>query len=110
MNDANAPKKTVTLIRGDGIGPEVADAVVYVLEAAGAPLAFEEAVVGRAAEEREGDPLPDKVLESIRRNRVRRTSATPSSISMSAAPTARAATSMPSPASRNRHNRGGATA
>ncbi|MDQ6893139.1 MAG: isocitrate/isopropylmalate family dehydrogenase [Acidobacteriota bacterium] len=63
-------KIPVTLIRGDGIGPEVSDAVVAILEAADAPLAFEEAVVGRAAETREGDPLPPRVLESIRRNRV----------------------------------------
>jgi isocitrate dehydrogenase (NAD+) len=63
-------KQTITLIRGDGIGPEVADAVVAVLEAAGAPLSYEEVVVGRAAEEAEGDPLPEKVLASVRRNRV----------------------------------------
>jgi len=63
-------RATVTLIRGDGIGPEVADAVLSVLEAAGAPLDFEEAVVGRRAEEAEGDPLPARVLESIRKNRV----------------------------------------
>ena len=44
-------KRTVTLIRGDGIGPEVADATVAVLEAARAPLSFEEVVVGREAEE-----------------------------------------------------------
>jgi isocitrate dehydrogenase (NAD+) len=61
---------TVTLIRGDGIGPEVADAVVSLLQTAGAPLDFEEAVVGLRAEETEGDPLPPRVLESIRRNRV----------------------------------------
>ena len=65
-----ASKATVTLIRGDGIGPEVADAVVSILEAAGAPLEFEEAVVGRGAEETEGDPLPTRVVDSIRRNRV----------------------------------------
>jgi isocitrate dehydrogenase (NAD+) len=64
------PRRTITLIRGDGIGPEVAEAVVSILEAAGAPLDFEEAVVGRAAEEAEGDPLPPRVLESIRKNRV----------------------------------------
>jgi isocitrate dehydrogenase (NAD+) len=65
------PARTrVTLIRGDGIGPEVADAVLTVLEAAGAPLEFEEAVVGRLAEETEGDPLPPSVLDSIRKNRV----------------------------------------
>ena len=63
-------KRTVTLIRGDGIGPEVSDAVVSILEASGAPLAFEDQVVGRAAEESEGDPLPLRVLESIRRNKV----------------------------------------
>jgi isocitrate dehydrogenase (NAD+) len=64
-----ASRKTrVTLIRGDGIGPEVADAVVSVLEAAGAPLEFEDAVVGRRAEETEGDPLPQAVLDTIRKN------------------------------------------
>jgi isocitrate dehydrogenase (NAD+) len=65
-----APSVRVTLIRGDGIGPEVTDAVLAILEAAGAPLDFEEAVVGRKAEETEGDPLPARVVESIRRNRV----------------------------------------
>ena len=63
-------RHTVTLIRGDGIGPEVADAVLSILAAAGTPLDFEEAVVGRAAEEAEGDPLPTRVLEAIRRHRV----------------------------------------
>jgi isocitrate dehydrogenase (NAD+) len=63
-------KKPVVLIRGDGIGPEVADAVVSVLEAARAPLEFEEAVVGRRAEETEGDPLPPGVVELIRRRGV----------------------------------------
>ena len=60
----------VTLIRGDGIGPEVADAVLAILSAAGAPRGFAEGVVGRVAEETGGDPLPPEVLESIRKNRV----------------------------------------
>jgi isocitrate dehydrogenase (NAD+) len=60
----------VTLIRGDGIGPEVSDAAVAILEAARAPVAFEEVVVGRAAEQAEGDPLPPRALESIRKNGV----------------------------------------
>jgi len=60
----------VTLIRGDGIGPEVADAVLAILEASAAPLEFEEVVVGRVAEETGGDPLPPEVLDSIRKNRV----------------------------------------
>ena len=64
------PSTTVTLIRGDGIGPEVADAVVSILEAARAPIAFEESVVGSEAEQTEGDPLPERVLAAIRENRV----------------------------------------
>ncbi len=63
-------EKTIVLIRGDGIGPEVSDAVVSILEKSGAPLAYEEAVVGREAERREGEPLPGRVLEAIRRHRV----------------------------------------
>ena len=62
--------RTITLIKGDGIGPEVADAAVAVLEASRAPLSFEEVVVGREAEKLYGDPLPASVLESIRKNRV----------------------------------------
>lgn len=61
-----ARKRPIILIRGDGIGPEVADAVVSILEAAAAPITFQEAVVGRDAEEREGDPLPARVLDAIR--------------------------------------------
>jgi isocitrate dehydrogenase (NAD+) len=64
------PERTVTLIKGDGIGPEVADAVVLILEAARAPLRFEEVVVGVEAERLEGDLLPPRALESIRRNTV----------------------------------------
>jgi isocitrate dehydrogenase (NAD+) len=62
-----SPTRDVTLIRGDGIGPEVADAVVGILEAAGAPLCFQEVVVGGQAEKREGDPLPPPALDAIRK-------------------------------------------
>jgi isocitrate dehydrogenase (NAD+) len=48
----------------------VADAVVAILESAKAPLRFEEAVIGREAEKREGDPLPPRVLELLRKHRV----------------------------------------
>jgi len=58
------------LIKGDGIGPEVADAVLTILEAAGVSLRFEEVLVGEKALEREGDLLPERALESIRRNGV----------------------------------------
>ncbi len=64
------PTRTITLIRGDGIGPEVSDAVLEILSAAGAPLAFEEVVVGREAERGEGDPLPERAIASIRKNRL----------------------------------------
>src|SRR5258708_29391472 len=63
-------KTMITLIAGDGIGPEVAAATVRVLEAAGAELAWEPQLAGKEALLRFGDPLPPEVLESIRRNRV----------------------------------------
>lgn len=66
----SAATRTVTLIRGDGIGPEVSDAVLSILEAAGAPLRFEEVSVGVKAEKDEGVPLPERALDSIRRNSV----------------------------------------
>ena len=60
----------VTLIPGDGIGPELADAAVTVFAATGIPIEWERVEAGEAVLEREGTPLPDSVLESIRRNRV----------------------------------------
>ena len=62
---------TVTLLPGDGIGPEVSDAVCTVLEAANVPVQWERFdAVGYAGVEQYGTPLPDVVLDSIRRNRV----------------------------------------
>jgi isocitrate dehydrogenase (NAD+) len=61
-------KTTVTLIPGDGIGPEVSDAAVRVLDAACADLQWERHVAGAEALEKYGNPLPPEVLESIRRN------------------------------------------
>jgi isocitrate dehydrogenase (NAD+) len=63
-------KIPVTLIRGDGIGPEIADAVLRILEAAGAQLEFDEQIAGLAAVERERDPLPAHTVESIERTRL----------------------------------------
>jgi isocitrate dehydrogenase (NAD+) len=62
--------RTITLIPGDGIGPEVTEAAVSVLEASGVKLRFEKAVAGEEALEKYGTPLPDETLESVRRNRV----------------------------------------
>jgi len=65
---------TVTLIPGDGIGPEVTRAMQRVVEAAAALSGFgvewEVRQAGQAVVERYGTPLPDHVLESIRRNKV----------------------------------------
>jgi len=60
----------VTLIPGDGIGPELADAAVTVLDATGIAFEWERVEAGEAMLERHGTPLPEEVLESIRRNRV----------------------------------------
>lgn len=62
--------QTVTLIPGDGIGPEITEAVVRILEAAGADLRWEEQIAGETALKQVGDPLPKATLESIRKNRV----------------------------------------
>jgi isocitrate dehydrogenase (NAD+) len=61
---------TVTLIPGDGIGPEVAAAAVRVLSATGIEFNWETVMAGAEAAGREGNPLPPAVLESIRRNKV----------------------------------------
>jgi isocitrate dehydrogenase (NAD+) len=59
----------VTLIPGDGIGPELVDATVPVLEATGAEFEWDRQEAGEAQLERYGTPLPEHVLESIRANR-----------------------------------------
>jgi len=61
---------TITLIPGDGIGPEVTTAAVRVLEATGIEFNWEQAIAGQQAQDKYGTPLPDDLLESIRRNKV----------------------------------------
>lgn len=63
-------KYRVTLIPGDGIGPEVTDATCRVLEAAGAPVEWDTQLAGMAAVEAGYTPLPESVLSSLGRNRV----------------------------------------
>jgi isocitrate dehydrogenase (NAD+) len=60
----------ITLIPGDGIGPEVADATKLVLEAAGVAIDWEVHDAGAHVAEKRGTTLPNEVLESIRRNKV----------------------------------------
>jgi isocitrate dehydrogenase (NAD+) len=61
---------SITLIPGDGIGPEVTAAVVRMLEASGVSIAWETHDAGVLAVERCGDPLPPTLVESVRRNKV----------------------------------------
>jgi len=61
---------TVTLIPGDGIGPEVAGAMRRVIEATGVQIKWEVQEAGEATIKKYGTPLPEQVLESVRRNRV----------------------------------------
>ena len=59
--------ETVTLIPGDGIGPEITGAVVRILEKAGADLRWDEQIAGETALKQVGDPLPKATLDSIRK-------------------------------------------
>src|SRR5215212_938803 len=59
----------VTLIPGDGIGPELAEATRHVLDVSGVAIDWEVLDAGEGVMERYGTPLPEHVLESIRRNR-----------------------------------------
>lgn len=59
-----------TLIPGDGIGPEITDAVVSVLHALGAPFVWDVQAGGLAGVEMAGDPLPGALLDSVRRTRL----------------------------------------
>jgi isocitrate dehydrogenase (NAD+) len=60
----------VTLIPGDGIGPEVSEATRRVMDATGVGLEWQVEEAGAAAMAREDTPLPDRILDSIRRTRV----------------------------------------
>ena len=62
--------QTVTLIPGDGIGPEITNAVTTILEKAGAQIEWDVQTAGTDVIEEEGSPLPDRVIESIKKNKV----------------------------------------
>jgi isocitrate dehydrogenase (NAD+) len=61
---------TITVIRGDGIGPEIMDATLHVLDAMDVGLQYEFADAGLVALEKTGELLPAATMDSIRRNRV----------------------------------------
>ena len=63
-------RHAVTLIPGDGVGPEICDATVRVLEATGVGFDWDVQQAGEGAIAKFGTPLPDQVLESVRKNKV----------------------------------------
>jgi isocitrate dehydrogenase (NAD+) len=63
-------KHKITLIPGDGIGPEVTGATISVLRATGFEAEWETFVVGAEALSRFGDPLPEDLIDSIKRNKI----------------------------------------
>ncbi|MGN0859567.1 MAG: isocitrate dehydrogenase [Stenotrophomonas sp.] len=62
--------QTITVIRGDGIGPEIMDATLFILDKLGAGLQYEEADAGVVALEKHGDLMPKATLDSIAKNKV----------------------------------------
>ena len=62
--------QTITVIRGDGIGPEIMEAALSVLDAMNTGLQYEEADAGLVALEKHGELLPQTTLDSIHRNRI----------------------------------------
>ena len=62
--------REVTLIKGDGIGPEISDSVVRIIEAAGADINWDIQTAGADVAETEGTPLPQRVIDSIKKNKV----------------------------------------
>ena len=60
----------VTLIKGDGIGPEISEAVVKIINLAGGNIEWDVQTAGADVVEAEGTPLPQRVIDSILRNKV----------------------------------------
>jgi len=63
-------KHTITLIPGDGIGPEIVAATVRVIEATGVDIEWETHILGAQAQEKFDTTLPEETIESIKRNKV----------------------------------------
>jgi len=63
-------RKTITLIKGDGIGPEVANAVVKIIAATGAAIDWDVAPAGANAFEKCGTVLPEYTVDSVKKNKV----------------------------------------
>lgn len=63
-------KYKISLIRGDGTGPEIMEAVMLVLNNTGLDIEWEECIAGESALEKYGTPIPEETIESIKRNKV----------------------------------------
>jgi isocitrate dehydrogenase (NAD+) len=63
-------KHTITLIPGDGIGPEIVAATVRIIEASGVEIEWETQIIGAHALEKFGTTIPETTIESIKRNKV----------------------------------------
>jgi isocitrate dehydrogenase (NAD+) len=61
---------TITLIPGDGVGPEISEATKRVIEASGIPIKWDIQEAGLDVYDKEGTPLPQRVLDSIKKNKV----------------------------------------
>lgn len=66
----NFMNHTITLIPGDGIGPEIVAATVRIIDAAGVDINWETHILGAQAQEKFGTTLPESTIESIKRNKV----------------------------------------
>ena len=60
----------ITLINGDGIGPEISESVVKIIKASGLDINWDIQTAGSDVIEKEGTPLPERVLNSVRKNKV----------------------------------------
>ena len=63
-------KQTITVIPGDGIGPDIIDATIKVLDKAGCDFEYEYAAAGLTALEKHGELVPEETLELIKKNKV----------------------------------------
>ena len=62
--------ENITLIKGDGIGPEISDSVLRIIDAAGAKIDWDIQTAGADVIETEGVPLPNRVIESVKKNKI----------------------------------------
>ena len=62
--------RTITLINGDGIGPEISDAIMKIISAAGLEIDWDIQTAGADVAEKEGTPLPQRIIDSIKKNKI----------------------------------------